>query len=959
MSAEAAAARQRAPSKLRALLAIGLLTGLTGVALTHWAPAESLENTGLGLLFLLRGVRTPPPGVCVVAIDDDSYDILGCPPGEEDPAAKCVRPNEPWPRPLHGDLVRVLKDEGARAVAFDVLMDTAQSEAGDAALAQALAETKIVVLGSNVHSTVDPRFVQSVQEEPIPPLAAAAAVVADVGLPKERDGVIRQTWLMRQDRPSLALGAWETATGDRTMRLERGARLIDYYGPGRTIPTISLYQALAPREYLPPGFFKDKIVFVGLSQPAATGRAAKDSFATPFSSSQNPTTFGVEIHATIAANLVEGRRIDLLGAWVEGLALLLLALAATAVFVGLRPVWGVAAFLALEGGLWAGAWLLFARGGVWPPLIIPSVVQLPTAYVLSLVWYYLTTVREREQIRRAFNFYLSPEMIERIVADPSSLNLGGEEVVATALFTDVAGFTSIAESMPAPATASLLNVYFSRLTRSIFTERGTLIKFIGDAVFAIWGAPLRMEDHAARACAAGLAMARGEDGAASPEPGREPGSPQGPRLVTRIGIHTGPMLVGNLGSEQRFDYTAIGDAVNLASRLEGLNKYFHTRVIVSGDTIAQTGGQFVVRSLGPRARRRQAGAGRDLRADRPDRGAASPGSGGPRPLCRGPGRLPGATLRGGRPGVCRGPPPSPRRARSGRGRGETTTGPPSCTRARASGWRLRPRRPTGTGRSPSRASRPGTADGAPSEGDVRVVLVGGADPAEPVEHRREQVEEPLEARLVRDDPHHLEAELVHAVREPRAEPPLVVLHREVDRRLAAQERSQALVLEEMADLRLVVRLDDELLVELREADLDVLHAELLAEPREGAAPVDPEAESAGIDVRSTHPRVHHVGLAGAHRVGVERDVPLLHVGDHLRALPESAVDPVGPDLGGELPPDLVLVRPKPASARSHPSRPSCRPEGPAHAAFSYNPPRDDPGVQRGVHRAARGPATTR
>src|SRR6185295_10317029 len=178
-----------------------------------------------------------------------------------------------------------------------------------------------------------------------------------------------------------------------------------------------------------------------------------------------------------------------------------------------------------------------------------------------------------------FNFYLSPEMIAKIVADPSSLNLGGEEIVATALFTDVKGFTTIAESMPAPETAGLLNAYFSRITAYIFDQGGTLIKFIGDAVFAIWGAPLRMEDHALKACEAALSIAEGQ--------ARE-------RFITRIGVHTGSMLVGNLGSEQRFDYTAIGDAVNFAARLEGLNKHFGTRALVSGATLALTDGAFLV-----------------------------------------------------------------------------------------------------------------------------------------------------------------------------------------------------------------------------------------------------------------------------------------------------------------------------------------------------------------------------
>ena len=222
--------------------------------------------------------------------------------------------------------------------------------------------------------------------------------------------------------------------------------------------------------------------------------------------------------------------------------------------------------------------------------MIPSLGMLPAAYFASLVWYYLTTRREKERIRRAFTFYLSPQMIAKIVADPSSLNLGGEEIVATAIFTDIKGFTPIAESMAAPETAALLNDYFSRLTHFVFDEGGTLIKYIGDAVFAIWGAPVRLDDHATRACAAALAMARDEESL-------EGGGRQ-VRLVTRIGVHTGPMLVGNLGSAQRFDYTAIGDAVNTAARLEGLNKYFATRALVSEASLAMTDGAFIARPLG-------------------------------------------------------------------------------------------------------------------------------------------------------------------------------------------------------------------------------------------------------------------------------------------------------------------------------------------------------------------------
>ncbi len=204
-----------------------------------------------------------------------------------------------------------------------------------------------------------------------------------------------------------------------------------------------------------------------------------------------------------------------------------------------------------------------------------------------MVWYYLTTVREREKIRRAFSFYLSPEMIRKIQESSETLQLGGEEIIGTAVFSDIKGFTSIAEQMTATQTAAMLNAYFSEITSKLFETGGTLIKYIGDAVFAIWGAPVHMDDHATLACRAALAMGqayRRSDG--------------GSELITRVGVHTGSMLVGNLGSSQRFDYTAIGDTINLAARLESLNKSTGTQMLASGETIAQTDGQIVTRYLG-------------------------------------------------------------------------------------------------------------------------------------------------------------------------------------------------------------------------------------------------------------------------------------------------------------------------------------------------------------------------
>lgn len=558
---------------------LALIPGALGVALLHWPPAISLEKRGgLDKLFALRGTRTPPLDVCVVAIDDASYKVI-----ERDPTLA-------WPRALHADLIRKLKQEGARAVAFDVLfLEAGADAAADEALESALRDAGNVILGASVVTTDDPLFKETQVQEPFEPFAKAAARVGFVGLPTEPDGVIRYAFPAREGTPGLGLAAYELATGDTSQRTA-SARWLDYYGPARMIKTISIYQALDPKQYLPPGFFKDKIVFVGASMDADPGLVAKDSFMTPYRP-RGGATFGVEIHAALAANLIEKRQIELLDPWLEGTILFLLAVIASLVFMALRPLAGGVAFVALLIVPWTLGYFAFALAGIWVPVVIPSVIQLPLAYGLSLLWYYLTTVRDREKIKRAFGLYLSPEMIRRIAQDPDAVNLGGQEIVGTAMFTDIKGFTTIAETMSAENTAAMLNAYFSDATQHVFDAGGTLIKFIGDAVFAIWGAPIKRDDHATQACVAALALARAQD---SEEAGAAPVI----SLATRIGVHTGPMLVGNLGSAQRFDYTAIGDAVNLASRIEGLNKTFGTRALASGETILATDGRFVTRFLG-------------------------------------------------------------------------------------------------------------------------------------------------------------------------------------------------------------------------------------------------------------------------------------------------------------------------------------------------------------------------
>lgn len=184
-------------------------------------------------------------------------------------------------------------------------------------------------------------------------------------------------------------------------------------------------------------------------------------------------------------------------------------------------------------------------------------------------------------MKAAFELYLSPEMASQLSQGDSATALGGSKTWATALFTDIAEFTNITEEMPAERVAEMLNAYFTEVMEVVFQNKGTLIKFIGDAVFVLWGAPIRIDNHAELAVKTGLALTREVD--------RFNSGKRFPALKTRIGLNTGPMVVGNLGSKRRFDYTAIGDSVNLASRVEGLNKYFGTTFMFTETTRKEAG----------------------------------------------------------------------------------------------------------------------------------------------------------------------------------------------------------------------------------------------------------------------------------------------------------------------------------------------------------------------------------
>lgn len=538
---------------------VRLLPWLLGIVALHAgiflsSIGQGIESGWFDRWIAFRGPVAAPKDVVLVAMDEESYTQLG------------LSPTEVWPRAMHARLIERLAALGARRIVFDVLfVGAGASEDGNRALVAAL--TKIpVVLGAEIAQQVSAGYSVTELTVPYEPFGENAVATGLVNLP-EKNGVVRSFFVPAEDvgynLPSLA-----SAASSMTERLPDERALISFYGPaGRGPRVFSYYQILEDEVPFPAELVRDKIVFVGLMLQTAVGPAQKDSFMTPFG-----RMFGVEIHATAAANIVRGdwlRRLSL------GLELTLLS--AVALVVGyaslaLGPIRGLFALLGLVV-LWGGAGRMALEAGWMIPGALLFGVVAPLTYTVSTFLHYRRSRRERRELERAFGYYLAPAMVRELARNPDALKLGGELVEATAVFTDLADFTTISESLSPQGLVAMLNDYFSCQTKIVHEEGGTLIKFIGDAMFVVWGAPIPMNDHAARAIRAAEKMQRAlkEFNARGAHP----------YLHTRIGVNTGPMVVGNLGAESRFDYTAIGDSVNLASRIEGLNKYVGTSILLT------------------------------------------------------------------------------------------------------------------------------------------------------------------------------------------------------------------------------------------------------------------------------------------------------------------------------------------------------------------------------------------
>jgi adenylate cyclase len=546
----------------------------TALFLSPWG--EALEMRFLDLWFNLRGPVAPPEDVVVVAMDEGSYGAFNLPE------------NQAWPRGLHAKLLRRLAEAGAREVVFDVLFsgDGPDAEA-DKEFVEAMNAVPTVI-GADV-GTLKVRQYSDSRTLLLPAEKfLAAAKCALIGMPEDGEHVRRfliplafYSRDLIHDLSSLAA----VASGSSK---EPGSRdMIRYYGPKWSIPTCSYEQVLDVDKPVPATIFRDKIVFVGLNNQTELGPAQKDAYLTSYSRAGR--TFGVEIHATATANLLHGDWIRRAPTRKEACVLGLLAGLLTLGLLYLRPTLGAILVVGYGASWGVLAYWSFLRGQFLPGAVLAAIV-LPVTYLKATLTNYIIARLQQLRLERAFRLYLSPEMAREVARNPEALQLGGQEVECTAMFTDIAGFTTIAEKMKPNEVSQMLNAYFTEVMEAIFEKRGTVIQFIGDGIYALWGAPAKTDEHARLCCEAAQAI-RGEIE-------RFNQSGRFPPLHTRFGINTGPVLVGNLGSKRRFDFTGIGDTVNLASRMEGLNKYFGTTILITDATRAQLPPEVVSLKMG-------------------------------------------------------------------------------------------------------------------------------------------------------------------------------------------------------------------------------------------------------------------------------------------------------------------------------------------------------------------------
>jgi adenylate cyclase len=609
--------------KLKAALGLTLAVLLISLILDFSGAIQPYRLKTLDTLFRLVPLPPASPQVVVVTVDQPDLDFF-----------QKQGVTWPWPRQLYAPLIDYCRWAGAKAVIFDILFTEASSYGpeDDQRFAQAAAAAGNVAVpffltrDAKPPNPSEPILLQKAGlaipgppprnqpayravVTPIPALLAAARALGNVESSPDADGIYRRVPLVVpfKDKwlPILGFAAFHRFGNQSPLRFVPGALLVGqaaipldaqgrfllkFRGPSRSHQRFSAANVIASESrrqhglppIYPPEAFAGKWVLVGLTAPGLL-----DLKASPVAAVYP----GVEIHATLLDDLLKGDFLQPAPGWVLWGGVLVLSAAMVLVVLFFSGLLATLAGLAGLTLVYLGLVVAAFHFSWWADPVLPG-VALVLSFGLAAAFSYATEGRQKLYIRRMFGQYMSEAVINHLLEHPEKLQLGGERRRVTLFFSDLAGFTTISERLSPETVVALLNDYLSSMTEIILDEEGTVDKFEGDAIMAFWGAPLEQPDQAFRACRAALRQQ-----AALAELNRRFAGLNLPPLTMRIGLHTGDAIVGNLGSVRRFDYTVIGDTVNLASRLEGLNKFYGSHVMASEVTVAACAGAVEFREL--------------------------------------------------------------------------------------------------------------------------------------------------------------------------------------------------------------------------------------------------------------------------------------------------------------------------------------------------------------------------
>ncbi|MBE0669400.1 MAG: adenylate/guanylate cyclase domain-containing protein [Anaerolineales bacterium] len=583
--------KERKPIKLRVILLLGTLTLLllvqiAGLFPNVTTPFEQMEYSARDLLMRLRGEETPSDDIVIVAIDDESFNWTGF--------------QWPWPRSYFAEIVDQINAGGGKVIGVDIfLFEPDQNVENDQLFADALGRSNSAVNVLQILKRGDEQFTTFTLLQPLTPYRKALDGIGITSFIRDEDAIVRSVqafdsyngetyyhWAFEVARLYLGTEPPSSATdtnmkfNGQTVPLNAGQLLVNFSGPAGSYPTYPAYSvALGDVLEQNPDAFRGKIVLIG-----ATTVTLQDIYPTPFST-QIPTS-GVEIIASTIDTLINGKYITQAPAWLALLITMAAALLAYLISFLKRPSLTISLLLASMVGYLAIGFIIFIRQRYVLPVVVPQ-IMLFLGVVLPTLEQAVSQELEKRRVRNLFSRFISPEMVDQMMStqDLSSLNKRSDISI---IFSDIRGFTTLSEKLSPEEVVALLNPYLEAMSKVIYKHGGTVDKYEGDAIIAFFGEPVPFKDHAVRALRASLDMRKALT--ELKDQWAKEGRPSS--IEMGIGINSGEVFVGMVGSEQRINYTVIGDNANLASRLQDLTKTYAWPILISESTYQHVKDEF-------------------------------------------------------------------------------------------------------------------------------------------------------------------------------------------------------------------------------------------------------------------------------------------------------------------------------------------------------------------------------